>query len=432
MLSAAFCLIFCLLFSGCTPLGTVDTLLTPPSLSEEQEQIYLALQDAVGSGITLQYPRTGSNLSAFTVVDLDNDGEDEALVFYKKTSITAAENGLRFSILDQVKGAWMAVCDRPADGTEVERIQICPLGMSARNQIFVGYSGVDQSDKSLTVYDYDQEELQQIFQTSYTMFDVADVDGDEAGELLVLHRFTDNAASSAAIYRMENDVVKDTGELELRINFTDFSQILYGTLPDGTIGIYIDGTSGASTIQTEILRIKDDSLGYALENADTLSATIRSVGYLSMDLNHDGMVEIPVQQPFPGYRSDSSEQVRLTTFLGVSGNTLTEQARGYFNLSDGCVFLLPTSWYETVTAVTDPLNGDIVFYRYAGSIENSSTELLRYSVVQDEEAREERETDGYQLIHTRGKAAYYMRAASLEDPLAMPWQELMVRFVFLT
>lgn len=62
-------------------------LLKPPSLSEEQQQIYLALQDAVGSGITLQYPRAGANLSAFTVVDLDGDGEDEALVFYKRRTL---------------------------------------------------------------------------------------------------------------------------------------------------------------------------------------------------------------------------------------------------------------------------------------------------------------------------------------------------------
>ena len=41
-LPAAFCLLCCLLFSGCTPGATVDSLLKPPSLSEEQQQIYLA------------------------------------------------------------------------------------------------------------------------------------------------------------------------------------------------------------------------------------------------------------------------------------------------------------------------------------------------------------------------------------------------------
>ena len=240
-LPAAFCLLCCLLFSGCTPGATVDSLLKPPSLSKEQQQIYLALQDAVGSGITLQYPRAGANLSAFTVVDLDNDGEDEALVFYKKTSLTAMENGLRLSVLDQVKGEWMSVCDRPADGTEVERIVISPMGSEdSQNQIFVGYSGVDQSDKSLTVYRYSDSEVQQLFTAAYTMFDVADLDGDQAQELLVLGKLTENTSSSAAMYRLQNGTVKDNGKLDLRTGFTDFSQVQYGRLEDGTTGIYID------------------------------------------------------------------------------------------------------------------------------------------------------------------------------------------------
>lgn len=431
-LPAAFCLFCCLTFTGCTLGGSVDSLLKPPRLSEEQQKIYVALQDAVGSGITLQYPRAGTNLSAFTVADLDADGEDEALVFYKKTSLAAAENGLRLSILDQVKEEWMSVCDRPAEGAEVERIVISPLGESHQNQIFIGYSGVDQSDKSLTVYHYSEGALEQMFTTAYTMFDVADLDSDSSQELLVLGKATESAASSAAVYRLKNNGIADSGKLELRAGFTDFSQVIYGALPDGRTGIYIDGSTSPSSLQTEILSIGEGVLSYVLPNADTVVQTARSVGYLSIDLDGDGMVEIPVQEPFPGYSSDSSEQVRLTRWLNVSDTSLKEQERGYFSLNDSCVFLLPLEWYGTVTAVMDALTGDIVFCRYDGEMTDHMTELLRYGVAQSEEEQEERESDGYQLLHTRGNAAYYMRAAETEDPLALSWQELMVQFLFLS
>ena len=92
------------------------------------------------------------------------------------------------------------------------------------------------------------------------------------------------------------------------------------------------------------------------------------------------------------------------------------------------MFLLPQSWYDKVTAVTDTLTGDIVFCRYDGEMNDHMTELLRYSVAQDTESQEERDTEGYQLLHTRGKASYYMKAAETDDPLAQPWQNLMVRF----
>ena len=114
----------------------------------------------------------------------------------------------------------------------------------------------------------------------------------------------------------------------------------------------------------------------------------------------------------------------------TAGEQLTEKGRGYFSLNDGCVFLLPLSWYDTVTAVNDTLTGDIVFCRYDGEINDHMTELLRYSVAQDTESQEERETEGYRLLHTRGKASYYMKPAETDDSLAQPWQELMVRFSF--
>ena len=142
-------------------------------------------------------------------------------------------------------------------------------------------------------------------------------------------------------------------------------------------------------------------------------------------------MEIPVQQPFPGYDDSSSEQVRLTRWLSVSGSALTERMRSYYSLSDGCLFILPESWYGTVTAVTDALTGDIVFCRYDGAISDHMAELLRYGAVHDQEEQDDRTANGYQLLRSRGKTAYYMRAAQPEsDELALPQEELLVRFFF--
>lgn len=133
------------MLTGCAVGTSVDNLLKPPQLSVEQEQIYQALQNAVGNNITLQYPRSGDNLSAFIVCDMDDDGEDEAMVFYKKTGLTTAENNLRLNVLDQIDDGWMSVCDRPADGGEIERVMISRLGDAPENCILIGYSLVDQS-----------------------------------------------------------------------------------------------------------------------------------------------------------------------------------------------------------------------------------------------------------------------------------------------
>jgi hypothetical protein len=76
----------CLLFSGCSPITlSVEDLMRPPQLSENQRQVHDALMAALGtsdSNISLRYPRSGNNRSAFTFFDLDGDGQDEAMVFY--------------------------------------------------------------------------------------------------------------------------------------------------------------------------------------------------------------------------------------------------------------------------------------------------------------------------------------------------------------
>ena len=108
-----------LLLTGCSFGTSIDTLMSPPKLSIEQEQIYTALTDAVGDSISLKYPKSGRYLSAFIVEDIDGDNGNEAVVFYEKTGLTVEENTLRINILDSDNGKWRSVYDTPADGSEI-------------------------------------------------------------------------------------------------------------------------------------------------------------------------------------------------------------------------------------------------------------------------------------------------------------------------
>ena len=67
-----------LILTGCSVEINVDTMLTPPKLSGEQEQIYQALQEAAGSDIRLKYPKSGSYLSAFIIADIDEESGEES------------------------------------------------------------------------------------------------------------------------------------------------------------------------------------------------------------------------------------------------------------------------------------------------------------------------------------------------------------------
>ena len=111
-----------LALTACTFSTSIDSLLSPPTLSEQQREIYQALTDKVGTKVSLKYPKSGSYLSAFVIADIDDEPTDEAIVFYERNGITADEISLRINILDQRDGKWTSVYDSPANGTEVEKV----------------------------------------------------------------------------------------------------------------------------------------------------------------------------------------------------------------------------------------------------------------------------------------------------------------------
>ena len=60
--------------SGCNVwTGGVDTLLSPPKLSKQQQEIYQALTNSIDTKISLKYPKSGDYLSAFIVANFDDE-----------------------------------------------------------------------------------------------------------------------------------------------------------------------------------------------------------------------------------------------------------------------------------------------------------------------------------------------------------------------
>lgn len=426
---AVFLTVFMIL-CGCSFGASLDTLLVPPSLGQEQEQIYQALQHAAGKDIKLQYPKTGDYLSAFILSDLDSDGENEALVFYAKMGLTAAENNLRLNVLDKRQNTWSSVCDVPAAGAEIERVIISPIGAYTDAQIAIGYSIVDQSDKELVVYDYENGGLVQNFTANYSLFDIHDLDGNGSQELLVLQADSTAAAKAAVYVPNEAGQFRKT-QLSLRSSCTGFSQVLYATREDGSAAVYADMLTGVTNIQTELFSFDGDKLSHILDDESAASETTRSVGCLTLDIDGDGTPEIPVQTIFPGYEGNAADQnIRLTRWMTVDSDRLTEKYRGYYSVSEGYAFMLPKSWQQAVTVISDGITGDIVFYHYTGSLSEPMQELMRIGTASDRDTRDSLLEDGYSLLHSRGNAYYFMNVCESQDSLYIPESELLSCFQF--
>ena len=150
ILKAAAAFFTLLTLSGCSS-ASVDTLLTPPKLSEEQSAVYEALIKSVGRDIHLQYPKSGDYRSAFVFANIDDEPDNEAVVFYEKASKTQSDGSIRVNIIDRRDGKWTSVYDHSGMGTEIDRILFSSVGESSDVNVIIGYTLLS-GEKNVKVY----------------------------------------------------------------------------------------------------------------------------------------------------------------------------------------------------------------------------------------------------------------------------------------
>ena len=420
--------------TGCSVDINVDAMLTPPKLSGEQEQIYQALQDTAGSGIRLKYPKSGSYLSAFTIADIDGDPGEEAIVFYEKSNATVSESGLRINILDKIDGSWQSICDRSAEGSEIEKIIISPLGSSDRINVIVGYSTANQSEKYISVYAYENNYLEQVLKHNYALFDI--VRTDQNPDLILLGAASASEQAWAAVYRLEDDALYHEYKYRFTDNYTDFSQLIYSRIDGEKTAFYIDAAAGTANLQTEILCLEETEEGMQLCNllqryGWSAEQTVRRAGLSVMDIDGDGVPEIPVQTLFPGYQNAvESEQIRQTNWLTMQDNLIFTEHESYYNANDGYAFILPETWKNHVTIRNDMTENEIQLCAYDGALKEDMPVLLRIYIAYDEADRDDHISAGYQLLHTKGTASYLVKAESGQE-LSMTIGKVLLYFEFL-
>lgn len=427
---------------SCSFSASVETMLSPPRLTAEQEQIYQALQAAAGSSVRLKYPRSGERRAAFTVEDLDGDGADEAIAFYEVSLAAADENPLRLCLLVQRDGKWRAVSDYPTAGAEVERIDVSTLGSNPRTNLIVSYNLVDGGDHTAEVYHLEDGGLERSLQIPYTILTLRDLNGSGETELLSVTSAKLPNPASAAVYSLDREGQYLTSQISLPETFTDVSRLVCGMIPQEKAGaepvpaFYLDGSAGPTTVQTAVLAYSSRKLSliYA-DSADHIQNTARPAGCQTFDIDGDGEAEIPVQAVFYGYAADSDvPQPAMTNWYVCRNGLLMRERASYYSPAGGYAFLLPARWERRVTAV--PEDDEIVFYEFDKTAQSEDgapvlkAPLLRLTAVTDAVSAEAMQEDGYILLRQTGGTSYLARRLNTEHPLALSDGELITSMCY--
>jgi hypothetical protein len=211
----------------------------------------------------------------------------------------------------------------------------------------------------------------------------------------------------------------------------EYVNIARGYLTRERPALFIDGFAGGR-LTTEIIYSINGELRNPLflSGRELLDETGRPAGYLCTDIDKDGIIEIPTVQFFPGYDEESEEPYYITNWNVFENFSIVKKLSGYYSLSDGYCFILPSRWENVVTIGSDKAAGDVVFYGYPS---DRMVELMRLSAVREEKAEAKSEA-GYSVLGAGERFVYMYKlpAGGLDEPLILTNTEIFNNFYIFT
>ncbi|MBR1663148.1 MAG: hypothetical protein IJ696_02340 [Ruminococcus sp.] len=417
------------MLGSCTLTGfTVEGALSAPKLSAQQSQINKALINSVGGNITLKYPRNGDNRSAYVIANVDDEPDNEALVFYEYTSLINGTEGIRINLLDtDENGEWYSVKELAGAGSDVDRVLISYEGNSDIANIVVGYQNIGISDKMLEIYRYKDNSFERIGQNNYSLLEAADLDGDGYKNFVTVNTEVDDngsqSGSSASLIRLKNNEIKNENTISLCDNMIEYLKSTVGRLNDNSYAIYVDGTNSKGELQTDVLFYRYGALQDPIAQRQSKLApmTTRPAGYYCADIDKDGEVEIPHTSVLRGYDSlPSEEKLYRTEWLSYKDfYTLSSEYSGFYSVSDGYFFNFLQRWGNDVTVKKDAVTGEFVFYKFGGDIDADMTELMRIAVESKNDSGKYID-DGYRVIDSVGQIDYLLKLPTIGREALIP------------
>ena len=207
-----------LTLTGCMFRSSVEDLFTLPRVSAEYEGLSQELDDLQKQGYELVGPSTGQNIQPVQMVDLDNDGLSEALVFMR---LQDDEKPLKIFVFRPEDDTYHRLCVIESSGTAIDSVQYEDLTGNGRLEIIVGWR-ISADVQTVAVY-VPQPDPYVLLQSGYTRFTVTDLDGDGVKSLL-LFRSDNDGQPVAGLYIRKDDVISASYSSVLSYTMAELSR----------------------------------------------------------------------------------------------------------------------------------------------------------------------------------------------------------------
>ena len=413
--------------SGCA-LQYGDGLLALPGLPSEYVELQAEINKVLESGASPAAAESGSNRQSIQMVDIDGDGINEAIAFFRENDgdylIKAYKN-------DGDK--YIEIGSATEVGLTLYSIYYPESSVTGQKFLAVCW-GIDESNNyGMTVYSFEQSCMKNILSVQYSGILVGDFCGDNLDELCFAMKDPTSGQMSMRIYAVKGKTYDLTYETLLCSEARNISKITMGSCGDGK-GIFIDSLAHGGGYVTDVIAIDDEN---RLKNItrDPLSGsginTWRSIEVYSQDIDKDGIIEVPVASSMMSslYPDEKNKLSWMEYDLKGSSSDL----KTYHAPSDGWCIRWMDNWSDSVvvqstrysrmiktvffaldedyslTSLPQPDEDNMILTVYIFSGDNKNTYTSVY------EAQEIVEKDGYIYAFSLGDNATSRFGLSAEE-----------------
>lgn len=339
-----------LFLSGCYS-GNIDHYFSLPQPADEFLQLQELIDQEIASGSEYAAPTGGSYRQSVQLFDLDCNGNEEAIAFFRDES-----QQLKICIYAVHGKDYKPVLTLQGEGSSIGCMEYADLNGDSRPELIVAWQ-IGSGMRMLTVYDLTGWGGDAMLTTDCAEFLVFDLDQNTRGELLTI-RQNSNGHYAVDMYRFERNNDPTVISTTLSGNISTLQRVRSTSIEKEYPALLIESSCDNGDLVSDLIIFRSGALENLTCNTTTgVSLTRRSYPVYATDIDGDNGTEIPSLNQL--YSQNEGTFWSVTWRNYSSDGTVSKAMTTYHSFSDGWYWILPEGWEAGLTVRReDSLSGE--------------------------------------------------------------------------
>lgn len=351
-------------FSGCAAMLYGDGLLVLPGLPSEYVNLQEHINKVLSTGALSAAADSGENRQSIQLVDLDGDGGNETVAFFRQT-----DGSFLIKAYKKENENYVEIGSAEAVGLSLHSIYYPTISATGQKCLAVCWGIDDSSNYGMEVFYFDRGSMESLLNVRYSGVMVGDLYGDGLDELCFVSKDRSGSGLVFSVYSVKGNEYALDWETPLCSEAAEVASMEIGEYSEGRRAAFIDSVTGDGMYVTDLVAGNKGGVPVDLTSDSDMSGegTLREAAVFCCDIDGDGLTEVPSADKISGFRyPDEKNVIKWTEY----GNTEKVKERTYHVPADGWYLKWPEKWDDTVNAVTTKYSRmtRTVFYRSSGDL----------------------------------------------------------------